>query len=234
MSENRPFRVWHYRLVWILGLLSFLFNVILIIVLLIVRSTVGDLLVKTNDALFDSLARLDQYPGYDLPLNLDEPLVLNDAEDVLFDQVLHVPVNITVPISESVPFKQDISVPIRQSIFVQDTISVPLELGSQTINLEVPVALNVPVNLDVVAPVDTSVPVNLNVPLSFTLDVPVKELIPLINKNYDPLTLQLALHSSVPVPMDALLQDVKLTPMLQDMQEMLSVLEALLMLPPSQ
>ncbi len=234
MSEERPFRVWHYRLVWLLAILSLAFNVGLIVVLLVVRNAVGDLVVKTNDFLFESLAILDGYEGYDLPLNLNEPLLLENAEDVLFDQVLQVPVSITVPISESVPFQQDIPVAIRESIFVQDTIEVPLELGSQTINLEVPVALNVPVNLDVVAPVDTEVPVNLEVPLNFTLEAPVKALIPLINQNYDPLRLQLELRSSVPVPMDALLEDVRLTPMLKEMQELLAILEVLLLLPPAQ
>lgn len=231
MSEERPTRFNNQRLLWIIALTSLGFNVLVIVVVLVVRSLVGDFLSQTNQYLYQSLQRLENYAGYDMPVHLNQTVVLESADEVLFEDVLEVPISLTVPISQNIPFKDNIVVPIRESIQVNDTVRAPLQINGTTIYIDVPVQLKVPVNLDVIAPVDTQVPVRLNVPLNTTLQVPVRELIPLRNGEGLPLTIGLDLQTKIPVPMDALLQDVYMLPMLQEMHKALNVLEALFLLP---
>lgn len=229
-TESQP-RSNSQRLLWIIALTSLGFNILVVIILLVVRGLVGDFLAQTNQYLYQSLQRLDDYEGYAMPVHLSQDVTLASADEVLFEDVLQVPVNITVPISQTIPFKDNIAVPIRESIHVKDTVRAPLQINGTTVYIDVPVELDVPVNLDVVAPVDTQVPVQLSVPLNTTLQVPVRELIPLKNGAGQPLTIGLDLQTNIPVPMDALLADVYMLPMLQSMHKALNVLESLLFLP---
>lgn len=217
------------RWLWVIALTSLGLNILTILVLLIVRGLLSQVLPQANQHLYNSLQTLENYEGYDLEINLQDQVDLERSDKVLFDRTLTVPVSLEIPFEQNIPFNDIITVPVNQIIHVEDVVQAPLVINGQNVLIDVPVSLDVPINLEIDAPVDTLVPVNTIVPVAFDLDVPVRELIPLVNESGEALTI--GLSTTVPVPMDELLDDVSMRPMLEELHKALNLVESLLFLP---
>ncbi len=233
LGQPSIFRARHYGCLWWVVGTAVLLQVFLVIGLLITRQLVAGPLKATDDGIVASLATingdLEPYRPYSLNVRLDEPLTVYKADDIRFVRTLTVPVAQVVVISDTVPFNDTVQVPIRTSIAVNDTISLPITLLGLTFVIDLPVALNLPVNLDVEAPISTNVPLKLEVPMAFTLDAPVDVLVPLRNQYNEPWTMQLDLNTQVPVPMDDMIRDLKMDKMLAAFHELLMALEKLML-----
>lgn len=231
MFDNRNLPYHTHWLLWLIALFSLGLNIAIIAGLLIVRGMIADVLPQANQYLYESLDTLADYDGYEMPIHLVEEITLSNTEEVLFEDVLQVPVNLTVPVNQSVPFKETIIAKINETITVNQTITAPMVINGQQVLIDVPVNLNVPINMSVPVPVDTVVPVSMEITLDEVLEVPVRELIPLRNGQGEPLTIGLDLETSIPVPMDELMNDIQMLPMLQELHNTLNLLEAILFLP---
>lgn len=78
-----------------------------------------------------------------------------------------------IPVSASVPFREEISVPIRTTIPISTTVIIPIRAGILgTYDLDVPVQTMIPVNLDVSVPISHTVDIETSVPLE--VDIPIE------------------------------------------------------------
>lgn len=218
------------RWLWAIALTSLALNLITITLLIAARGLIGGSLARANQSLFDTLATLDNYQ-YDLAINLQDEIRLVQADEVLLDQQISVPISLTVPVLQELPVRQQINVPINQTIPIRQTVNAPLTIQGTTVNIPVPVELNVPINLIVPVDVDVSVPVEMEIAIREELEVPVRELIPLQNGAYEPLAVGLDMQTSVPVPVDDLLSETRILPMLEELHRVLNIIESLLLLP---
>lgn len=219
------------RWLWIIAAASLALNGLTLALALIVRGLLSDVLPQSNHLLYSALARLEQAEPYPLPVHLREQVQLSSDDSVLFEDVLAVPVDLVVPVSQTIPFRDTISVPINQTVRVEQTVRAPLDINGTRIFIDVPVVLDVPVRLNVAVPIDIQAPVQMSIPLQTTLNVPVRQLIPLRNSDGEPLRIGLDMRTTVPVPLDALLEDVELLPALHALHKTLNLIEALLVLP---
>lgn len=239
MSEQEQrsgsiFRARHYGCLWGLIGITVVIQIITVIGLLIARQLAAGPLKATNDGIAASLSIINgdpvPYTPYQLQVHLDQPLTVYEADDIRFVRTLSVPVNQTIVISDSVPFNDSVTVPLHTSFPVNDTIALPITILGLTFNLDMPVSLNVPVDLDVSAPIQTNVPLKLEVPLDFTLEAPVDVLVPLRNQYNEPWTMQLDLNTQVPIPMDDMIRDLKMVAMLDAFHALLNKVESLMLI----
>jgi hypothetical protein len=138
----------------IAGILSFIVNIILIIVLVIVARQLFALKALVGDHLLGGL-----YSNF-----------------ILMDRA-HIKTNITVqdtiPIKFELPISQDTVVVLTQDTPI-DHVLVQINTGSLAINsyarIVLPAQTNLPVHLALTVPVETKVPVTLQVPVDIPLE----------------------------------------------------------------
>ena len=218
-----------------LAVASIACNIIFFIILLTARGLIGSSLSRANQNLYQSLQTLENDESYTINLQLSEDVVLDQSDELLLRETVKVPVQMTVNVTETVPFNDVIVVPINTTIPFNETVQAPLDIAGTRVYIPVPINLSVPVDLEASTRVDTEVPLSLEIPLDFEIDVALSELIPLTNRNGAPLSIPLDFETQVEVPMDDILHDFHLTDTLSDLHQALSVIESILMLPaPSQ
>jgi len=140
---SRPLDYW---LLWVVALASLALNVFLINTLLSARRQVAEAVGVVAQG-------------------------LGQLRSARFTYQVHI--EQTVPVNLSVPISDTIRVPIATTVPLKTTLQVPIELpllGTRIIN--VPVQTTIPVNLEVEVPVDLTVPIAATVPVVF--DVPVE------------------------------------------------------------
>ena len=104
--------------------------------------------------------------------------MVEDARDVIGgigDDTVSYTVTIEheIPVSASVPFKQEIDVPVNTTIPIDTTVIVPINAGILgTFDIEIPIRTFVPLSLEIAVPIDEMVEVDTTVPLD--LEVPVE------------------------------------------------------------
>lgn len=226
--QSRPSRTPWYA---ILAVLSIGFNLLILIGLLTIRGMIGGTLASANQNLFETINTLNNYEGYTVNVRLNEEVRLDQSEPVLFEDTISVPIKTNVTVNEVIPFNDQIVVPINTTVPVNKVVQAPLDIAGSRVFIPVPIDLTVPIDMQVTVPIEAEVPVTLDVPIDFEVDVAMSELIPLTNRNGDPLTITLDVDTEVEVPLAEILREVNLTPTLGEIHRALNVVESILLLP---
>lgn len=172
--ERSMARSWHYRVLWTIAILSFIFNIVLIFGMFSIRENARRQVTEAAD----SLAAVKLEPQ-ELPVIIDQSLAISLT--VPFSDTFVVPVSQTVPVSISVLFEDVIDVPIEEVIPINTTVVVPVTIPviGQLVDLEIPIATTVPINLDVEVPISRTIPVDTSIPVVFDVDVPIQSDVPI-------------------------------------------------------
>jgi hypothetical protein len=167
-------RSWHYRLLWLLAIISLVFNILLVFGLATARNTARQQVTETADSLGDI-----QFESFDLPIHVDEMLPISLT--VPFSDTFIVPVSHTVPVSLSVLFADNIEVPIQENIPINTIVNVPVTIPvlGQLVNLEIPIVTNIPIDLLVEVPISRTIPIDTSIPVVFEVEVPVQSNVPI-------------------------------------------------------
>ena len=215
----------------ILAVVSIAFNLIILIILLTVRGMVGNALITANHSLYQTLGALESAETYTIDLNLSEDVQLDNSEPVLFENTVAVPIKTTVVVTQIIPFQDQIVIPINTTVPINKVIQAPLDIAGSRVYIPVPIDIVVPINTQVTVPIDTEVPISLDIPLDFDFDVAINELIPLTNRNGDPLTITLDFDTQVEIPIADIMRDINLPTTLSEIHRALNIIEAILLLP---
>jgi hypothetical protein len=174
MPESQStWRSWHYIALWVIALLSLVFNVALVAGFYAFRAQaqyeVSQVAAVLNEVELNELA---------FPVNINETLPISLT--VTFSNTFPVMISRTLPISTEVLFEDEIQVPINTVIPINTTVNIPIgaALGSN-LTVPVPIATNIPINLDVTVPISRLIEVNTTVPVVFDLEVPINTEIPI-------------------------------------------------------
>jgi hypothetical protein len=172
--EGSMVRSWHYRILWIIAALSFIFNIVLIFGLLNVRDNARRQVTEAAD----SLAGVKLEPQQ-LSVVIDQSLAISLT--VPFSDTFIVPVSQTVPVSISVLFADVVDVPIKEIIPINTIVVVPVTIPviGSLVDLEIPIITNIPIDLDVQVPISKTIPVDTSIPVVFDVDVPVRSNVPI-------------------------------------------------------
>lgn len=199
---------WHYWLLWAVALASLLTNVLLFMQLNNLRQRARQ---EVSDA--SELLQSVEIEAYDLPIHVDETVPISIT--VPFSDTFIVPINTTVSVSDAISFEDNVEVPINTVIPVNTTVAVPVPaLG----NINIPIVTNIPVDMEVIVPISRTIPVELEIPVDMTVAVPVESEVPIQAE------IPVQLDFPVTVPLD----EMGFQQLLQQVQEALDGLEALL------
>jgi hypothetical protein len=213
VSENNSVsKSWHYRILWIVAILSLLLSVILLIGLIDFRLKAARQVASAANFLDDI-----EMEDYDLPVHIDESLAISMT--VPFSDTFTVPISSTVPVSTSVPFQDNVVVPINTVIPVNTTVNVPIEIPfAGPLDIPFPISTNIPVNLTVNVPIEQNIPVVTDIPVNLMVDVPIQSDIPIETE------IPVQLDFPVTIPMD----EMGFQTLLQQVQEALDLVADLL------
>lgn len=200
MPESQPtWRSWHYYALWIIALVSLLFNVALVAGFYAFRNEAQREVSRVAEVLND--VELNEL---EFPVTVNEMLPISLT--VTFSDTFPVMISRTLPISTQILFMDEINVPINTVIPINTTVNIPIgqAIGSN-ISVPVPIVTNIPVNLDVTVPISRLIEVNTSVPVVFDLEVPVNTDIPIDTE------VPVVLDIPVTVPLDQIGLDEILT-----------------------
>jgi hypothetical protein len=167
-------RSWHYRALWIIAAVSFIFNIVLIFGLLNVRDNARRQVTEAADSLSGVVLEPQE-----LSVVIDESLAISLT--VPFSDTFIVPVSQTVPVSISVLFEDIIEVPIQENIPINTIVVVPVTIPviGSLVDLEIPIVTNIPIDLNVEIPISRTIPVDTSIPVVFDVEVPVQSDVPI-------------------------------------------------------
>ncbi len=167
-------RSWHYRALWVIAIISLVFNILLVIGLFSARATARQQVTEAADSLGDI-----QFESFDLPINVNETLPISLT--VPFSDTFVVPVSQTVPISLSVLFEDNLEVPIQEVIPINTVVNVPVTIPplGQLVNLPIPIVTNIPIDLMVEVPISREIPIDTSIPVVFEVEAPVNTDVPI-------------------------------------------------------
>ena len=229
-----------------LAVASISFNLLTLTALVVVRGMISDSLTHANQSLFDTMRNIEQYEGYTVDVQMSEEITLDQSAPVLFQDTITVPISRTVAITKMVVINEEIVVPINTtapvntSVPINRVVQAPLDIAGTRvfidvpINLSVPINLEVPINMEVRVPFESEVPVAFDIPIDFEVDIALNELIPLTDRNGDPLSVSFDAATEITVPVSEIMQDVNLMTTLSDLHGALNVVETVLLLPSPQ
>lgn len=208
--DNRTRPSWHYLLLWLIAVASFILNAYLFWQLNGLRTRARQEVANAGE-LLDGV----ELESYELPVHVDETIPISIT--VPFSDTFHVPISTTVQVSDEVPFEDNIEVPINTVIPINTTVSVPIPaIGN--IEIPIPIVTSIPVNMEVDVPISRTIPVELDIPVNLMVDVPVESEVPI--------------QSDIPVlldfPVTLPLDEMGFQQLLQQVQEALNSLEVLL------
>ena len=167
-------RSWHYRILWVIAIISLLFNILLVVGLFSVRDNARQQVTEAAD----SLASVQLEPQQ-LEVVIDQELAISLT--VPFSDTFVVPVSQTIPVSLSVLFEDNIQVPIEEVIPINTTVVVPVTIPiiGQLVDLDIPIATNIAIDFDVDVPISRTIPISTSIPVVFDVDVPVQSDVPI-------------------------------------------------------
>ena len=174
-NENETIaRSWHYRVLWIIAIISLVFNILLVVGLFSARSAARQQVTEAADSLADI-----QFESFDLPINVNETLPISLT--VPFSDTFVVPVSQTVPVSLMVLFEDNIEVPIQEVIPINTVVNVPVTIPplGQLVNLPIPIVTNIPIDLMVEVPISREIPIDTSIPVVFEVEAPVNTDVPI-------------------------------------------------------
>lgn len=210
-SENIS-KSWHYRILWIVAVLSLVVSSVLLVGLIDFRNRARRQVEAASNVL-NQIEMVD----FDLPVHVDESLPISMT--VPFSDTFTVPISATVPISTSVQFQDNIQVPINTIVPVNTTVNVPIEIPFVgNFDIPFPISTNIPVNLSVNVPISQTIPVDTEVPVDLLVDVPIQSVVPIDD------IVPVQMDFPVTVPMD----ELGFQTLLEQVQEALNLLGEML------
>jgi hypothetical protein len=177
-ETTRPlvWRTWHYRLLWLIALSSFMLNVAMAAVLLNFRARLQEGIVDLNEIL--EAVELDDI---ELLIAIDESVPISMT--IPFSDTFQVPIRETIPVVTSVLFEDVIQVPINTIIPIDTDfiVQVDIPLVGRT-GIPIPIVTNIPVNLTVDVPISREIPVETEIVVDIVVAVPVQSEIPVVTE----------------------------------------------------
>jgi hypothetical protein len=192
-----------YRLLWGIAIASLLMNLLLLGGLWLFQREARTQITAVTKSLEG--VRLDHMT---IDLAIDETIPLDLT--VPFSDTFQVPLSMTVPIETSFRLQDTINVPLDEVVSIDRDVTVNLSILGQRVPVNIPIRADVPIRLDADIPLDLEVPVSAEVPLNIVVDVPVNT--------------ELALDTAVPVQLDIPvvlpLGDLRLNDFLNELREL--------------
>jgi hypothetical protein len=176
-SNSPKWRSWHYILLWLVAIVSLVLNILLLVGLYNFRLQARQEVDNVAEIL-DTV----KIENFELPVVVDETLPIDIT--VPFSDTFEVAIQETVPISMMIPIKENISFPINDVVSINRDVTVSIVvLGAPIpvnipIRTDIPISLNIDVPIDMEVPVDTSIPINLNIAVPVDTEVAIQEEVP--------------------------------------------------------
>lgn len=159
-------RSWHYRLLWLVALLSLALNLALFAGIYAFRRQAQEE-VRNASRLLNTV----EIEDFELSVQVDETLPISLT--VPFSDTFQTSVSATVPISTVIPFTDNIEVPVNAVIPINTQVQVPVPVIGNVV-VPIPIVTSIPVSLTVDVPISRSIPVQLDIPVNLDLEVPVQ------------------------------------------------------------
>jgi hypothetical protein len=161
-----------YMVLWVITILSLLFNVVVMRQLAIARQV-------AQQAIDDAIVTVSNLQN----TTLTYTAVINDTIPLNADLALDE--SIPVPINETLPINASINVPVKMGPFGTYTVTLPIG-GSVPVNTTLNIVINQPIH------VATTVPIHLEVPIQLAVkDTPLAETFGDLKTRLEELALQL-------------------------------------------
>jgi hypothetical protein len=180
-SNSSRWRSWHYILLWLIAIASLVLNILLFAGLYNFRQQAQQEVANVTEIL-DTV----EIQNFDLPVKVDETLPIDIT--VPFSDTFEVPIHETVPISMTIPIKENVSFPINEVVSINRDVTVSIVVLGVQVPVDIPIRADVPINMNIDIPVDMEVPVDTTIPIDLDIRVPVDT--------------EVAIKEEVPVKMD--------------------------------
>lgn len=165
-SNSSRWRSWHYILLWLVAISSLVLNILLFAGLYNFRLQARQEVAHVTEIL-DTV----NIENFDLPIKIDETLPIDIT--VPFSDTFEVPIHETVPISMTIPIKENVSFPINDVVSISRDVTVSIMVLGVPVPVDIPIRADIPISLNIDIPVDMEVPVNTTIPIDLDIKVPV-------------------------------------------------------------
>jgi len=159
-------RSWHYRLLWVVALVSLGLNLALFAGIYAFRQRAQEE-VRNASRLLNTV----EIEDFELPVQVDETLPISLS--VPFSDTFQTPISATVPISAAIPFTDNIEVPVTTVIPINTQVQVPVPVIGNVV-VPIPIVTSIPVSLTVDVPISRTIPIQLDIPVNLDVEVPVE------------------------------------------------------------
>ena len=168
MSEsNSPkWRSWHYILLWLVAVVSLVLNILLLAGLYNFR-----LQAQREVANVTEILDMVEIENFELPVVVDETLPINIS--VPFSDTFEVAIHETVPISMTIPIKENVSFPINDVVRINRDVTISIVVLGVPVPVDIPIRADIPISLNIDIPIDMEVPVDTTIPIDLDIKVPV-------------------------------------------------------------
>jgi hypothetical protein len=182
-SNSNPsrWRSWHYILLWLIAIVSLTLNILLLAGLYNFRLQAQREVANVTEIL-DTV----KIENFELPVVVDETLPIEIT--VPFSDTFEVPIQETVPISLTIPIEENISFPVNDVVRINRDVTVSVVVLGAPIPVDIPIRADIPIALNIDVPVELEVPVNTEIPINLDIVVPVDT--------------EVAIQEEVPVKLD--------------------------------
>lgn len=171
-SNSPKWRSWHYILLWIVAIMSLIFNILLLAGLYNFRLQAQQEVASVTEILNEV-----EIENFDLPVVVDEKLAIDIT--VPFSDTFKVPIDETVPISMTIPISESLSFPIDETVSINRDVTVSIVILGQSLPIDIPIRTQIPISLDVDVPIQMEVPVDTTIPITMDLVVPIDTEVPI-------------------------------------------------------
>lgn len=165
-SNSSRWRSWHYILLWLVAIASLVLNILLFAGLYNFRQQARQEVAHVTEIL-DTV----NIENFDLPIKIDETLPIDIT--VPFSDTFEVPIHETVPISMTIPIKENVSFPINDVVSISRDVTVSIMVLGVPVPVDIPIRADIPISLNIDIPVDLEVPVDTTIPIDLDIKVPV-------------------------------------------------------------
>ncbi len=172
---------WHYILLWLVAVVALVLNLLLLAGLYNFRLQ-AQREVSNVTKILDTV----EIENFELPVVVDETLPIDIT--VPFSDTFEVEINETVPISITIPIKENVAFPINDVVRINRDVTVSIVILGQAIPVDIPIRADIPISLNIDIPVDLEVPVDTTIPINLSIKVPVDT--------------EVAIQEEVPVKLD--------------------------------
>ena len=191
-SNSSKWRSWHYILLWLIAISSLIFNILLLGGLYNFRMRAQQEVADVNQIL-ESVQIAD---SFELPVVVDETLPISIT--VPFRDNFEVPISATIPIEIMIPIDENIAFPINDVVSINRDVTVSILILGQPIPINIPIRTDIPISLNIDVPVKLDVPVSTEIPIDLMIEVPIDTAVPI--QAEVPVQLDFPVH----VPLDEL------------------------------